>query len=117
MKEQKIYIQAIKREIIYYIGENKDDNFNVIDKGLPYDLWFHAANGESSCHIVCNVPENLEKKDLRYLISTGAVLCKRFTNKLKNKKNVSIEYTQIKNITKTNIPGSVIALDIKTKII
>ena len=116
MKEKNIYISALKREIIFYIGERKEDNFEVIDKGSPYDLWFHVE-GESSCHIVGKVPEDIGKKELHYIISTGAVLCKSNTNRVKSVKNVTIIYTNIKNIIKTDIPGTVITTNVKRKVI
>jgi hypothetical protein len=43
MKVEIIFIKELKREITYYIGKNKHENFQVIDKGNPDDLWFHAA--------------------------------------------------------------------------
>ena len=106
MKIEKIFIQPLKREIVYYIGKSKEDNFAVIDAGSNNDLWFHAAN-ESSCHIVCAMPENMDKNDTKYLIKVGALLCKNNTNKLKSKQNVEFIYTQIKNVTKTDIEGCV----------
>ena len=106
MKIEKIFIQPLKREIIYYIGKSKEDNFAVIDAGSNNDLWFHAAN-ESSCHIVCELPEDLDKNDIKYIIKVGALLCKNNTNKLKSKQNVEFIYTQIKNVTKTDIVGCV----------
>jgi len=114
MKTESIFIQALKREIVFYIGKNQNENFQVIDKGNEDDLWFHAKN-ESSCHVVCELPDDINKKDLRYIIKEGALLCKNSTNKLKSLKNVEIIYTQIKNITKTNVAGCVITS--KTKII
>ena len=106
MKTETIFIQPIKREITFHIGKTQSENFEVIDKGTDDDLWFHA-NGVSSCHVVCNLPNDIDKKDLRYIVTVGALLCKNNTNKLKSLKNVEITYTQIKNITKTNVPGCV----------
>lgn len=113
MKTENIFIDPIEKEITYYIGKNQKENFDVIDKGNMNDLWFHA-NNISSCHVVCNVPENITKKELHYIIKKGALLCKNNTNKLKNIKNVEITYTCIKNIVKTNIPGCVITENVKT---
>jgi hypothetical protein len=42
-----------------------------------------------------------------YIIKQGAILCKQFS-KYKSHKNVSIIYTPIKNVTMTDIIGSVI---------
>ena len=116
MKTETIIIQSLKREITFHIGKSKADNFKVIDAGKSDDLWFHALN-DSSCHIVCEVPDDVEKSDMRYIIKIGAILCKNNTNKLKSQKNVEIIYTQIKNVTKTAIAGCVQTTNTKTIII
>jgi len=113
MKSEVIFIEGLKREILFHIGKNKEENFEVIDNGKQYDIWFHAKN-ISSCHVVCELPENIDKKDLRYIIKTGALLCKNNTNKLKSLKNVEIIYTEIKNITKTKVSGRVLTENTKT---
>jgi predicted ribosome quality control (RQC) complex YloA/Tae2 family protein len=113
MKTENIYINALKREVEFYIGKNQSENFDVIDKGSENDLWFHA-NNISSCHVVCKLPEEITKKDLRYVVKTGAILCKNNTGKLKSEKNVEIVYTTIKNIVKTNVPGCVLTSNTKT---
>lgn len=112
MKTEKIFIQPLKREIVFHIGKNKNENFEVIDMGSSNDLWFHAKD-EPSCHVVCKIPDDINKEDLRYIIKTGAVLCKRNTNKLKNQSNIEIIYTQIKNILKTETPGRVLTQNTK----
>ena len=116
MKTEIITIQPLKREITFYIGKSKEDNFDVIDAGNENDLWFHASH-DSSCHIVCEVPDNIDRSDMKYIIKMGALLCKNNTNKLKTQKNVEIIYTQIKNITKTAIAGCVQTTNTKTIII
>lgn len=113
MKVNPVFVNGIKREIVFYIGKNKEENFEVIDKGNENDLWFHAKN-ESSCHVVCNVPENILKNELKYIIKVGALLCKNNTSKLKSISNVEIIYTQVKNIEKTNIIGCVTTKNTKT---
>ena len=113
MKTEIVFINALKREVTFYIGKNQNENFEVIDKGTNDDLWFHAAE-LSSCHVVCQVPSDVDKKGLRYIITTGALLCKNNTNKLKSLSNVAITYTQIKNITKTKTPGCVLTQNTKT---
>jgi predicted ribosome quality control (RQC) complex YloA/Tae2 family protein len=106
MKTEDIFIQGLNREITFYIGQNMNENFDVIDKGSQHDLWFHA-NDFSSCHVIAIIPDNVSKKDKKYIIKAGALLCKNNTNKLKNLKNIEIIYTQIKNIEKTSVPGCV----------
>lgn len=106
MKIENIFIQGLNEEITFYIGKNKNENFDVIDKGESDDLWFHA-NDISSCHVVAIIPKDLSKKDIKYIVKMGALLCKQNTSKIKDQTGVEIIYTQIKNIEKTNIPGCV----------
>jgi predicted ribosome quality control (RQC) complex YloA/Tae2 family protein len=114
MKIEKVLIQGLDREITFIIGKNKSENFAVIDMASENDLWFHA-NDISSCHVVCLLSDTyIDKKDLRYIIKTGALLCKNNTNKLKSMKNVEIIYTQIKNITKTDVEGCVLTQNAKS---
>jgi predicted ribosome quality control (RQC) complex YloA/Tae2 family protein len=116
MKTENIFIEPLKREIVYYIGKNQKENFEVIDKGTDCDLWFHAAN-ESSCHVVCVVPTDIDKSDMRYIIKMGALLCKSNTNKLKSQKDVEFIYTKIENVFKTEVEGCVQTKSIKSIII
>ena len=83
MKTETVFIQALDREILFYIGKNQKENFAVIDMGFEDDLWFHAKD-ESSCHVVCQIPDDIDinKKELQSIIKTGALLCKNNTNKL-----------------------------------
>ena len=113
MKTETIIIQSIKREITFHIGKNKNENFEVIDNATKSDLWFHAKD-ISSCHVVCELPDDISKKELPYIIKVGALLCKNNTNKLTGVKNVEIIYTKIENITKTNVPGCVVTQKTKT---
>ena len=113
MKTENIYIQALKREVTYYIGKTQNENFEVIDKGTQNDIWFHAKH-ISSCHVVAMIPENIHKDEMRYIIKMGALLCKSNTNKLKSERKVEIIYTCIKNIQKTEVAGCVITSNTKT---
>ena len=106
MKTEIVTIYEIDCDIIFYIGQNRNDNFNVIDKGSSSDLWFHAKS-ESSCHVVAIIPEDIERNELKYIIKQGALLCKTHTHKLKDLHNVEIIYSQIRNIKKTRTPGLV----------
>jgi predicted ribosome quality control (RQC) complex YloA/Tae2 family protein len=113
MKTETRIIQGLGREITFYIGKTQAENFDVIDKGNPDDLWFHAK-GVSSCHVVCEVPPDIQKKELSYIIKMGSLLCKQNTNKLKAEPRVEFIYTACKHVEKTNISGSVITKKYKT---
>ena len=58
--------------------------------------------------------DEIDKKEMRYIIKMGGLLCKNNTNKLKNTTNLEIMYTQIKYVTKTKVDGCVITKNSKT---
>jgi predicted ribosome quality control (RQC) complex YloA/Tae2 family protein len=111
MKKFIILIDAMKcpcPPIHFTIGSNAIDNFNIIDNSYDTDLWFHIGGGRSSCHVIASIPTNIviDRKNMKYIIKQGAVLCKSHSQ-YASEKNVEIHYTLIKNITKTNIVGTV----------
>ena len=112
MKTDNLFLQGLNREITFYIGQHKNENFDVIDKGEPDDLWFHA-NEISSCHIVASIPKDILKKDVKYIIKAGALLCKKYTNKLKSVSEIEVIYTNIRNVEKTKYSGCVKIIDQK----
>lgn len=111
MKSQNIYIDKLKKEIEFMIGENAKDNFSVIDRASAEDYWFHIQN-ESSCHVVALVPDGLDRKEKGYIIRKGAELCK-INSRFRSMSRVEIVYTKIKNVTKTEVPGQVNIVDSK----
>ena len=91
---------------VFLIGENKHENFSIIDRCEPTDIWFHVEN-EPSCHVILRNPNNVKMHDIpREVIKRGLYLCK-INSKAKSRKS-SIMYTPLKNVTKTNIIGTVI---------
>ena len=84
MKTENIFIQALDREIVFYIGKNQNENFKVIDMGSEDDLWFHAKD-ESSCHVVCEIPDDIDKKELQ------SIQLKKVTFKEINKTCVQVK--------------------------
>ena len=100
------YLSNIDMEIDFLIGQNAQDNFDMIDSSNKYDLWFHI-NNLSSCHVIAKLPYALNRNKLNTIIKTGAVLCKQNTSKIIQTKKIDIIYTQIKNIKKTLIIGQV----------
>lgn len=114
MKCETRYIAQLGIDIEFKIGKNASDNFDIIESSQANDLWFHIDD-HSSCHVVASMAEdtNYTKKQLLYIIKQGAILCKQHS-KYKSQKDVSIIYTYIKNITMTDIVGSVITESAKT---
>lgn len=110
--EKTIEFPQLQIEVDYVIGKSAAENFEIIDNAEDYHIWFHVKDNPSS-HVIAKLEDDLKKKELRYIIKQGAILCKQHS-KLTNQKNVDIIYTQIKNITKTDIPGSVYTQNEKT---
>uniref|UniRef100_A0A6C0DD24 NFACT RNA-binding domain-containing protein n=1 Tax=viral metagenome TaxID=1070528 RepID=A0A6C0DD24_9ZZZZ len=104
---------SIDTIIEYKVGTNAQENHNIIDAADPEDIWFHIS-GCSSCHVICKIPENInDKKILQKIAKQGAVICKA-NSKYKSYKNVQIDYTKIKNVTKLQTPGSVTVTNLKS---
>ena len=110
--QKTVEFPQLQISVDYVVGKNAEENFEIIDEAEDYHIWFHIKNHPSS-HVIAKLEDNLKKKDLRYIIKQGAILCKQHS-KLSSSKNVEIIYTQIKNITKTDIPGSVCTQNEKT---
>ena len=113
MKQETVYFDNIVDDVVYYIGTNASDNFDVIDKGRSDDYWFHAKDF-SSCHVVVQLPDDIDKRGLRTIIKRGAMICKQNTPKLLQLDNIEIIYTRVKNITKTDVLGCVTTKNTKT---
>ena len=119
MKKEIIYFTNINQSFTFYIGENENEQFEIMDIAKPNDIWFHAENG-SSCHVILSLDENinLSKKEKHTILKRGALLCKMNTNRIKGiiEKN-SFIYTNIENVKKTSIPGRVITENTKNILI
>lgn len=95
----------------YFIGKSAKENFEIIDNAHGHHLWFHVE-GEPSGHVIAEIPETLDRKNIKYILKQGAVLCKQHS-KFKSAKNVDIVYTRVDQIQKTDKIGSVLAQNAK----
>ena len=77
------------------IGQNAKENWEIIDLASPTDIWFHLSKF-SSCHLICSPNRELTNKEIAYL----ANMCKEYTKKCANMRNVYVNFTQVKNIRK-----------------
>ena len=106
MKSVEIFIPKLNQSIIFWIGKNAEDNFQIIDDASQSDMWFHVSN-ESSCHVIARISDiEIHRKNLLSVVKQGAILCKQHS-KLKSIKNVEIVYTKIENVEKTEVFGKV----------
>lgn len=118
MKVVERFIEPLNTTFRYVVGQNAQDNFDIIDSADPDDYWFHVQN-EPSCHVICDLSKlsiPLDKKQLRYVLKQGSIICKQYS-KHKSMPETTIVYTQIKNVAKTNIIGQVSVANSKVIII
>ena len=95
----KTYIDE-QTEINILIGENAQENWDLIDDASQSEIWFHL-DSFSSPHVVIK-----HSNPPKYLIKQAANLCK-MNSKYSNFKNLKVIYTTIKNIKKDSEIGSV----------
>jgi len=109
MKTETILVRPLNVVIEFIIGRCQEENHEVIGLGADTDLWFHA-NQMSSCHVVALIHKcpSLGKKDMKYVVKQGAILCKQYTKKAANEKKFEVVYTEIRYVEKTVVPGQVI---------
>lgn len=112
MKTEYVFDQTCGSELEILIGQNAQDNWNIIDKSNPYDIWFHLE-GKPSCHVILQLPSH-KSIVTKTTLNHCAALCKE-NSKYANYKNIQIIYTEIKYVTKGDDIGSVHTK--KTKII
>jgi predicted ribosome quality control (RQC) complex YloA/Tae2 family protein len=109
MKHFTFDLPLSDESIEYSIGQNARENTELVQDSEPQDLWFHAGDGISSCHVVAKLPEDLTicKRELLMIIKRGALLCKENTNKLKSSHQVPFIYAKIEHVHPTRVMGEV----------
>ena len=100
-------------EVSYDVGQSAQENHDMIDAAAPTDLWFHVT-GRPSCHVIAHVPEEVldmpskaRRVALRKITTQGAVLCKRFS-KYVSEKRLSLDVARVSDVEKSSVPGSVV---------
>jgi len=91
----------INDNITYRLGKNAAENFQLIDDADQNDWWFHL-DGHPSGHAIVDS----DIIDTQMKIFAGQLV--KDNSKMKNIKNIKIVFTQIKNVVKTKVIGTVI---------
>lgn len=86
------------------IGENAEDNDQIIKEAKQTDVWFHLSN-LPSCHVIIECSRDFPITS--QMINYCGFLVKENT-KYKNFQRVKVNYTEIKNVKRTEIKGKVI---------
>jgi len=111
-----VFPQLGNLSVDYSVGRNAADNFDILDQAKDHHLWFHVE-GQSSCHVIAAIPEDVDRKNVRYLVKQGAILCKQYTTSVRAQSKITIIYARVSDVEKTDIVGSVVVTNGKTVII
>lgn len=84
-----------------YVGENAQDNWDLLDNSNQNSTWMHLSKFSSPYVIIDS------KDPSKKIINYGACLCKQHS-KYNNLKKIKVIYTNVKNVTKADKIGSVI---------
>lgn len=114
MKNLKVFDMDYNSDLEVLVGQNAQDNWDIIDISNQNDIWFHLENNPSS-HVILKIPTDCKKIHKQTLLYC-AMICKE-TSKFSHHKKLTIIYTEIKNITKGIDIGSVHTKKIKKIII
>jgi len=115
MKPILKFINSLNTFVQFNLGENAQDNFDMLDGADAEDEWFHAQ-GQSSCHVIAKISNmQLNKKQLRQIITQGALLCKT-NSKYAYMSDLAIIHTSVKNVKKSDVIGTVYTRCTKCKI-
>ena len=87
--------KEIKLKIM--IGENAEDNWKTLDLANQNDILLHLDKFSSPYVIITDIPKKYIV--INDIIKYAAELCKEHS-KYKNQDNISVMYTNIKNVTK-----------------
>jgi hypothetical protein len=99
----------IYKTIQFLIGENAQDNFNILDDSLKINsnfLWFHL-NSFPSCFVIMHATVDDIKHDKDEFLYFAANLCK-INSKYKNFQDLKICYTTLKKLKKSEKIGEII---------
>tara|TARA_B100000900_G_scaffold415334_1_gene444847 strand:- start:6880 stop:7218 length:339 start_codon:yes stop_codon:yes gene_type:complete len=95
------------KNIDFFIGENAQDNWNILDNAKKINenfIWFHLNSFPSSFVIMYQfINDNSCNTEL---LNFGANLCKQ-NSKYKYLKDIKICYTTLNKLNKTNKIGEV----------
>jgi predicted ribosome quality control (RQC) complex YloA/Tae2 family protein len=107
MKIETVVLPHSQTIVQFLIGKNACENTELLKQSDEDDIWFHAADGVSSCHVVARISHTIDIEDESFIVKKGAELCKNNTNKLKAVKRVPFVYTTVKNVHITKTHGKV----------
>lgn len=88
-------------ELIFTVGKNAQDNWNLVENADPTDIWIHLHD-HPSAHVIIENTKDIEFKHIEY----GCSLCKEHS-KFKNGRKMKFSVSSIKDIKKGKAVGEV----------
>ena len=88
-------------DIVYYIGKDAKDNWDLIQNADETDIWIHLQDHPSP-HVIIEKSIDM-KHDMKHIMF-GCQLCKQYS-KLKTKKSVSISVLEMRFVKKGKSVG------------
>tara|TARA_B110001450_G_scaffold107560_1_gene101798 strand:+ start:615 stop:971 length:357 start_codon:yes stop_codon:yes gene_type:complete len=106
--------EEIYKDIKFYIGQNAQENWDLLDKLFqlnPDYIWFHLNSFPSPYVIMESSIKELQtlytESEIDEFLLVGATLCKE-NSKYKFLNDLKICYTSLKKLKKTNTIGEII---------
>ncbi len=102
-------------EYVINIGQNKTENWELIDSSEETDIWFHIEDNPS-CHVILKNINSVKIRDIpQQVIKRSAYLCKINSSlKIRQMSKCNVIYTPILEVQKTDIVGQVSVIKYKT---
>jgi predicted ribosome quality control (RQC) complex YloA/Tae2 family protein len=95
------HFRIFRLDLGYEVWVGKDSSANdllTFKYTKQNDLWFHVR-GTSGSHTVLKIPDKSDGKIPKEIIKAAAEIC-AYYSKAKNAKNVTVAYTESKNVQK-----------------
>ena len=93
--------QILYDDLVFSIGKNAADNWNLIDHSVAGDIWVHLHNHPSG-HVIIENTKEIDEEHIQY----ACELCKE-RSKLKYKKGVKCSVLDRKYVKKGKAKGEV----------
>jgi predicted ribosome quality control (RQC) complex YloA/Tae2 family protein len=106
------------KEILYegytiYVGENANENQELVVNGNPNDYWAHISGYPSAHAVICNPNgDRVHNK----VIKRACCIIKSSNNKCKSISKLQFDVCRISNINTTDTPGLVELIEPPKKI-
>lgn len=107
-----MYTETYNDKYTICIGNSQEENQTLVSKTKKTNqnaLWFHVGNGFSSPHgvLVDKSTKNATKYDKDAILRTATLVKQYSREAIKMLRAVTVEYTPIKYVESTDVPGKV----------